>query len=186
MNEYRLILSGYGKYIAIGTIDKDTYFFWKSCKPDVVKSQIFLDAYNEEISPGVISDTGDPLFLDIWKKNSNILYERGTYPDETHILVFDKSENLVWASDRINYKLDTRSLELEKGHYLKSWRERKGEYGNITIIDSIFDPEKLSAIATKIDDDTIITDVYYEDQRLFMNEGVVGDIFLGYNFFKIK
>lgn len=189
MAEYRLVISGYGKSIAIGSLDKDLHFFWRINDPETTKTQLFREAYTLEKNPGQIDDTGDPLYLPIWKDNDNILSESGLYSDSIHVFVYDQNDNIIWASDRVDYwisKTFDQTEDLESGYYLKSWRERKGEFGVSVFSDNVFQENLLSCQAVKLNEQEIITEFYYNKKLLEIIPSEFGGISVNYDFFRIK
>jgi hypothetical protein len=188
MPEYKLVVSGYGKSVAIGTIDKDLHFFWKSNNPHSVKAQLFLDAYSTDLSLR-LDDPSDPLYLKMWKNHNNVLYVTGTYPDQTHLFVFDSSDNLLWASDQPDFLVDQefhRDQDLSAEYYIQTWRERKGEFCTAMFQADVFQPELFSARAYMVDTQNIIYKFCYADQELPLIQSEFGGITLDYEFFRIK
>jgi hypothetical protein len=189
MKQYKLILSGYGKNIAIGTVDKDVHFFWKMNNPDVTKKQLFREAYISENNNTHIEDSGSPFYIPIWKDNCNILLEAGLYPDDIHVLVYDQYDSLIWYSDQIPYTVSQKfdqNTDLGPGYYLKTWRERKGEYGVSLFQDKMFDPGSLNFQAISINDQKIINVFQYQNQNLDITESEFGGTSVNYDFFRVK
>jgi hypothetical protein len=189
MPEYKLVVSGYGKSVAIGTIDKDLHFFWKMNNPVVTKTQLFREAYTVENANIKIEDSGSPFYIPIWKDNNDILLESGVYSDAMHIFVYDQFDSPIWYSDQVDYNVTSvfdQETSLELGYYLKTWRERKGEFGIATFSDKEFDPTALTFQAVKINNQDIITVFKYLDQDLEINLSEFGGITLDYEFFRIK
>ena len=188
MHEYKLLISGYGKSIAVGTLDKDVHFYWKYNDPKVTTAQLFLTAYNIEKPEGMIEDKLDPVYIPIWRENDDVFYTSGVYPDETHLFVLDQDENIIWSTDCPEYTNahQFKKKKLSKGFYLQSWRERKGDFGECIIQDTKFDPEKLSITSSTVEDQVILDRFYYDGVQLEVTEGAFGNTDLAYDFFKIK
>lgn len=188
MNEFRVVFSGYGKSIAIGSVDKDVHFYWKMNDIEATKTQLFREVYTLKKHKNQIDDTGDPLYIPIWKDNNDILIETGLYPESFHVFVYDQNENIIWSSDHVIYNVTNifEKSEFVKGFYLKTWRERKGELGTAKILDYEFDPLDLKFQAIVVDSETIINQFIYKDKVLELEPGQFGTFLVNYDFFKIK
>lgn len=189
MAEYRLVISGYGKSVAIGSLDKDLYFFWKMNDPEITKAQLFRNAYTLEKNIGQVDDSGDPLYLPIWKDNGDVLLESGLYTDSIHLFVYDQDDKIIWSDDQVEYQIleiFNQPEDLKPGYYVKSWRERKGEFGIAVIDDENFQENLLSFSAVKINGQEIINKFYYNDELLEIIPSEFGGISVNYDFFKIK
>lgn len=188
MHEYKLTISGYGKSCAVGTLDKDVHFYWKYNDPEVTTAQLFLTAYNIERPEGMIEDKLDPVYIPIWRENDDVFYTSGVYPLQTHLIVTDKDDRIVWATDEprhtVAHTFD--KSRLSRGFYLQSWRERKGDYGYATIHDQEFDQSKLTITSSTVNGEIIMDRFFYDGQQLVITEGAFGNTNLAYDFFKIK
>lgn len=188
MNEYRLVISGFGKSLAIGSVDKDLHFYWTHNNPEITKIQLFQELYTLEKPESLITDPGDPLYIPKWRDNNDVILASGIYPDSIHVFVYDQNENLIWASDQIEYNVTDviDQTQLSKGFYLKTCRERKGEFGVAEFSDAEFDSDSLKFQAIVVDSETIVNQFIYKNQILEISPSEFGTVSLNYDFFKIK
>lgn len=185
---YTIQVSGYGKHIAVGRISQEVYSFWNSYPSrSAVKAHLFADA-KSEFGENPITDTGDPLFLNTWKANNDVLFVKGTFPESTHIIVTDDNNAVVWSTDEFNIEFARKYRELANGpgHYVKSWHDRKGIYGSYFVNDIEFDPSKLKYYATEVDGHIIMNKIIYDNTILKINEQVTGTVNSDYLFFEIN
>jgi hypothetical protein len=184
---YTIQVSGYGKHIAVGRIGQEVYSFWNSYPSrNAVKAQLFPDA-----TPGFgkspIPDTADPLFLNVWNANSDVLIIKGTFPESTHLIVTADDGTTVWATDEFNIEFARkyRKQANGSGYYVKSWHDRKGIYSSYIINDNEFDPAKLNYYATEVDGDIIMNKISYDNTILKIKDQAVSTVNSDYLFFEI-